>query len=156
MPSTLREHALLAVRVVLVGGGLLVAAGTVYGLATMPPAPPNSEGFVQGMAYLFGSVIAALALGVATIGVVLPSVLGADDAVGFGRGQRLLLKGAAGLIGGGFIVALALGLLTELQFGLLLWLALLPLAALVAAVAVVWRAIESLVSLARGAAESWT
>lgn len=149
MPSTIREHAIAAVRVVLVGGGLLVAAGTVYGLATMPSSPPAGDGFVQGLAYLFGAMIVAVALGAATLGIVLPSALGTADPIGFGRGQRLLLKGAGGIIGVGFLVALAVGLLTELQFGLLLWLALLSLAALVAALAVLWRVAEALLGMAR-------
>lgn len=154
MPSTLREYAVLAVRFLLVGGGLLVAGGTVYGLATMPPAPPNGDGFVEGLAYLFGSMIVALGLGAATVGLVLPTALGADDPIGFGRGQRLLLKGAGLVVGGGFLVALAVGIYTELQFGLLLWLALLPIAAVVAALAVIWRGLEALVGVARRAADS--
>lgn len=148
MSSTLRDYALTAIRVVLIAAGLLVAAAIVYGLATMPPAPPDSDGFVSGLAYLFGSIIFVLALGVAGLGVVLPSLVGADDPVGFGRGQRLLLKAAAVMVGGGFVLGLAFGLLTELQYGFFLWLLTILLAVLVVVVTVGWRLVELTVAAA--------
>lgn len=146
MPSSLRAHALPAVRAVLVGGGLLIAGATVYQLATMPPAPPDSDGFVTGLAYLFGSIIFVLAVGASSLGVVLPTVVGAGDPLGFNRWQRLLLKAAAGLVGGGFLLGLAFGLATELQYGLFLWLATIVLGVLVVSVTVGWRAVEALVT----------
>lgn len=144
MPSTVRSYALLAVRVVLVSGGLLGAALTVYTLATMPPAEPD-EGFVTGLAYFFGSIIFVLAAGAASLGVVLPTLVGADDPIGFNRWQRLLLKAAATLVGGGFLLGLAYGLATELQYGFFLWLATIALGVVLVCVAVGWRVVEAVV-----------
>lgn len=139
MPSTTRGYVLGAVRVVLGVAGLGVAAATILALVTLPPAPPNSEGFVRGLTYVFGVVIVVLALGAAGLGVALPSMLGTDDVLGFSAGQRLLLKGAAALVGGGFLLGLAVGFATELQYGFLLWLVIVVLAVLVVCVAVLWR-----------------
>lgn len=146
MSPALRGYALLALRGVLVGGGLLVAAGIVYGLATMPPDPPNSDGFVTGAAYLFGTIVFVLAVGAASLGVVLPTLLGADDPLGFGRWQRRLLKAAAALGGVGFLVGLAFGLLTQLQYGFLLWLVFVFLGTLAVCLAVGWRLLEVVAS----------
>lgn len=145
MPSTRRRYALTAVRILLAGGGLVVAIATIHALATLSPPPPGSDGFVTGMAFLGGSVLVVLAAGAASLGVVLPTVLGAADPLGFGRGQRRLLKGAAGTAGGGFLLGLAVGLASELQYGLILWLGLLLLATLVVCLAVAWRAAEAAV-----------
>lgn len=148
MPSAIRGYVLLGGRALLVASGLLVAGGTVYGLATMPAPPAGSDGFVTGLAYLFGSVVVVLGLGAASLGVVLPTAVGVDDPAGFGRGQRLLLKAAAGLIGGGLLLGLAFGFATELQFGLFLWLAFVVLGVLVVLVAIGWRSLEVAVAMA--------
>lgn len=145
MPSTARETALAVARVVLVVAGLGVVAATVLTLVSMPPSPPESDGFVRGLAWIFGSVIVVLALGAAALGVALPSILGTDDSLGFGRGQRVLLKAAAVLGGGGFLLGLAVGFTSELQFGFLVWLSTIVLGVLVVCLAVVWRLAEAVV-----------
>ncbi|WP_135822220.1 hypothetical protein [Halostella litorea] len=145
MPSGTDETLVAAARLLLVGAGVAVAALTVEALVTMPPPPPDSDGFAHGMAAIFGSVVIVLSLGVAAVGVVLPTVLGRDDRLGFGRRQRLALKGAAVLIGGGLVAALAVGAVGGLQYGILLWLGLVVLAVLVVGATLVWRAVEAVV-----------
>lgn len=147
MPSPLRTYALNALRAVLVGGGLFVAGGIVYGLATMPPDPPESDGFVTGAAYFFGTIVFVLALGAAGLGLALPSLLGADDPLGFGRWQCRLFKAAGVLAGGGFLLGLAFGLVTELQYGFFLWLLTVFLGILVVCLAVGWRLLQVVVSV---------
>lgn len=145
MPSTQRGHLLGTARVVLVVGGVGFAVATVLALASMEPAPPDSEGFVTGLAYVFGSVIVVLAVGAAGLGVALPSIVGADDSLGFTGGQRVLLKAAGVLGAGGFLLGLAVGLASELQFGFLLWLVTIVLGVLVVCLAVFWRLAEAIV-----------
>lgn len=101
MPSSKKSALFLAVRVVFVSVGIGVAAMTIFKLASMPPPPPESDGFAHGMAAIFGGMIIILTLGLAAIGVSLPTLLGRDDRLGFNRWQRLSLKGAGALIGGG-------------------------------------------------------
>lgn len=149
MPSKLGPYLLLAVRALLVVVGVAVAAATVHSLATMPPAPPDSDGFVHGMAFFFGSIIVIFALGAAGLGVVLPSVLGTDDRLGFGGGQRALLKTAGGFFAGGFLLGLLFGLVTELQFGLFLWLFAIVLGVILICAAVAWRLLEAAVMIGR-------
>lgn len=146
--STDPKAALLAaVRVVLVALGVGVAALTVLELAAMPPPPPDSDGFAHGMAAVFGSVIIVTSLGVAAVGVTLPTLLGLGDPLGFSRWQRRTLQGAGILIGGGIAVGLAFGLLTELQYGIVLWLGLVVLATLMVGAVLVWRLGEAVVRL---------
>jgi hypothetical protein len=148
MPSSVRGYALAAVRVVLVGGGGLVGLGVLVGLATMPPPPPGSDGFVSGLAYIFGGAIAVFALGAAALGVALPTLLGTDDRLGFGRFQRLALKAAGALFGGGLLVGLAFGLATEMQFGVFVWLVAILLSIVVVVATVGWRLGEVVVTAA--------
>ena len=147
MPSSTKSAVLTAVRAVLVVVGVGIATATVLGLAAMAPPPPESDGFVQGMALIFGGVIVVLALGLAAVGVSLPALLGRDDRLGFNRWQRLALKGAGVLIGGGFVVGLAFGFVVGLQYGIMLWLVLVVLATLVVCGTLVWRLGEALVRL---------
>lgn len=147
MPSNSKSMLLTAVRVVLVFAGVGIAAATVFTLASMPPPPPDSDGFAHGMAAIIGSIIVVLTLGIAAVGVSLPTLLGRDDRLGFNRYQRLALKGAGTLIGGGFVVSLVIGLLAGLQYGFVLWLGLVVLATVVVCVTLVWRLSEALVRL---------
>ncbi len=142
MPSNWKSALLTAVSVVRVGlavAGVSVAAATVLYLASMPPPPPDSDGFAHGMAGFFGGLILVVSLGVASVSVVLPTVLGRDDPLGFDRRQRLALKGAGVLIGGGFVVAFAYGFVTNFLSGALLWLMLVALATVVVCATLVWR-----------------
>jgi len=148
MPSNAKSVLLGAVRVVFVGLGVGIATLTVLELISMPPPPPESDGFAHGMAAIIGGIIVVLTLGLAAVGVSLPALLGRDDPLGFGRWQRLALKGAGALIGGGFVVALATDFVSGLQYGLLLWLGLVAVAALVVAVTLVWRLAAVLFRLA--------
>lgn len=142
MPSDLRTYVIHIIRILLVGGGLAFAGMTVYQLATMSLAPPKSDGFLTGLAFFFGSIIFVLAVGAVSLGIVLPSILGSSDPLGFNRWQRMALKGAAGMIFGGFLLALGFGILTQLQFGFFLWLAIIILATIVVVITVLWRALE--------------
>lgn len=145
MPSSKKSALFLAVRVVFVSVGIGVAAMTIFKLASMPPPPPESDGFAHGMAAIFGGMIIILTLGLAAIGVSLPTLLGRDDRLGFNRWQRLSLKGAGVLIGGGIVVGLALGFVTGLQWGIILWLGLVALAICVVIATLGWRFVEILV-----------
>lgn len=147
MPSSKKNTVLTAVRVVLVVFGVGIAVTTALELAAMPPPPPESDGFAHGMAGIIGGVIIVSTLGLAAVGVSLPTLLGLDDPLGFSRYQRLALKGAGVLIGGGVVVALAFGFVTELQYGIILWFGLVALATLVVCVTLAWRFAEALVRL---------
>ncbi|WP_137286344.1 hypothetical protein [Halorussus salinisoli] len=147
MPSSTKSALLTVVRVGLVAVGVGIAATTTLELASMPPPPPDSDGFAHGMAGIVGGVIIVLTLGLAAVGVSLPTLLGRDDRLGFNRWQRLSLKGAGVLIGGGIAVGLAYGLVTELQYGIVLWLGLVALATFVVSATLVWRLAEALLRL---------
>ena len=137
MPSLTRATLLTAVRVGIVAVGVGAAVLTVLELAAMPPPPPGSDGFAHGMAAIFGGLIVLSSLGIATAAVVLPTLLGRDDPLGFNRWQRLGLKLASGLIGVGIVVALVTGL-----SGVVHLLALVVLAFGVVAATLVWRFAE--------------
>ncbi len=146
MTADRHRYVVATIRAVLVFTGVVVTVGVLYSFSTMPTASSSSAGFVRGLSYLFGSVFFILALGGAGLGIALPSLLGADDALAFDRWQRRCLQGAGGLFVGGFVVGLATGLLTELQFGLLLWLVAIVLAVLVISCVLVWRLFEVFVT----------
>jgi hypothetical protein len=147
MPSNKTAVLLTGFRVVLLGAGITVAAATVLELAAMPPPPPESDGFAHGMAAIIGGTIILLSLGLAAIGVVLPTLLGRDDPLGFGGRQRFALKGAGRLIGGGILVGLAYGFVTELQYGIILWFGFVAIAVCVVCATLAWRLAEALVGL---------
>ncbi|MFB6123012.1 MAG: hypothetical protein ABEJ78_06105 [Haloferacaceae archaeon] len=153
MPATYRDYALRIVRAVLVGGGALVSAGAVYALATVPQPPPGSDGFATGMAYIVGSVVLVLALGATGLGVALPSMLGADDAAGFGPSQRLVLKGAGACFLGGLLVGVVVAAVVGFQFGLLAWFLAILLGVGGVGVALAWRLVEVVVGRVRRAGE---
>jgi hypothetical protein len=146
MKADKRRYAVTAIRAVLVLTGAVVTVAVLYSFSTMPTASSSGDGFVRGLSYLFGSIFFILALGGAGLGIALPSLLGAEDALAFDRWQRRCLQGAGGLFVGGFVVGLATGLLTELQFGLLLWLVAIALAVLVVSGVLVWRLFEVFVT----------
>lgn len=139
MPSNTTARTLAVVRSVLVVIGVVVAAQSVHSLATMPPPPPESDGFVRGLALFFGTVKIVFALGLAAVGVALPTLLGADDPLGFGRWQRHALKGAVLVIAAGFVLGLAYGSVTEMQFGAFLWLFSIAVAVFTVAATMAWR-----------------
>lgn len=142
MPSTKLSKLVAAVRVVLIVAGVAVAAATVFRLSTMPPPPADGDGFAHGMAAIVGSVVVVVGLGVATVSAVLPTVLGRADPLGFGRRQRLALKGAGALVGGGLVVGVAYGAATIPPFGVLLWLAFVAVAAVAVCATLLWRLAE--------------
>ena len=135
MPAVTRILTVVRIGLVIVGAG--VTALTVGYLASMPPPPPNSDGFAHGMAAIFGGGIILLSLGLATITIILPTLLGRDDPLGFSRWQRLALKGAGGLIGLGLLLALVGGL-----SGVFHLLALVVVAFGVVCAMLVWRGLE--------------
>lgn len=157
MPSSTWSALLAAVRAAFVALGVGAAAATVLGLASMPPPPPESDGFVRGMAVIAGGAITVLSLGLAALGVSLPALLGRDDPLGFGRWQRRALKGAGVLVAGGAVVGLAFGLATELQYGVVLWFGLAAVAICVVCATLAWRlagALLGLLSRTLGGSES--
>lgn len=137
--SSKRAAVLTAVRAGFAVAGVGVAVATAVWLATMPPPPPESDGFAHGMAIIFGSVIILSSLVVATVSIVLPAVLGRDDPLGFNRWQRLALRGAGALVGGGFVLGIVYGYVTIPPFGVLLWLGFVVLAAVVVGATLAWR-----------------
>ncbi len=145
MPSSRLSAALAAARAALFVAGVGVAAATVYKLATMPPPPPGGDGFAHGMAAIFGGLILVASLGVAAVSVVLPAALGFDDPLGFGRHQRLALKAAGTLVGGGVVLGPASAFLGRLSDGLVLTVLLVTLGAVVVGATLVWRLAEVLV-----------
>lgn len=142
-----RRHAVTAIRAVLVFTGAVVTVAVLYSFSTMPAALSSSDaGFVRGLSYLFGSVLFVLALGGAGLGVALPLLLGAEDTLAVDRWQRRCLQAAGGLFVSGFAVGLVTGLLTKLQFGLLLWLVAIVLGVLVVSCVLIWRLFEVFVT----------
>lgn len=146
MTTDKHRYVVAAIRAVLVLTGAVVTMAVLYSFSTMPTASSSSEGFVRGLSYLFGSVFFILALGGAGLGIALPSLLGAEDTLAFDHWQRRCLQGAGGLFVGGFLVGLATGLLTELQFGLLVWLVAIVFAVLVVSCVLIWRLFEVFVT----------
>lgn len=138
--SSNRSTILSGVRVGLVVLGGVVTALTVHYLTSMPSPPPGSDGFAQGMAAMFAGGIILLSLGIATIAIVLPSLLGCDDHLGFNRWQRLSLKAAGALIGLGVVSALLRGL-----DGIVELLGLVVLAFAIVCVMLLWRLAELVV-----------
>lgn len=120
---------------VIIGG--VVTVLTVLKLVSIPPPPPDSDGFGHGMAAILGGGIIFLSLSLATMSIILPTLLGRDDPLGFNRWQRLALKGAGGLIGLGLVIVLVMDL-----NGVVLLLALLMVAFSVVCVILAWRGFE--------------
>jgi hypothetical protein len=96
--STLAGYLLLAARAGFVTVGVGAAVLSAFSLATMPPEPPGSDGFVSGGALLVWGALLVLSLGLAGFGVALPSLVGAGDALGFDRLQRWTLAAAGGTL----------------------------------------------------------
>jgi hypothetical protein len=149
MPSTVTDYLLTAVQVLLVVGGGGASVLLVYSLATLPPAPPGSDGFVTGGAYLWGGVVLVFTLGITGVGFVLPTVFGGDDLFGFGEYQRLLLKAAAVCFGGGFVVAAVVAVTVEFLVGVLLLFLVLLLGFLGVGGALSWRLAEVVLTKVR-------
>jgi len=149
MPSETVSKAITAVRALLVAAGVVVAALTVFKLVSMPP-PPDSDGFAHGMAGLVGGVVIAVSLGVAAVSVVLPSLLGRGDPLGFNRLQRRVLQAAGLLVVGGFVVSLAYGVLTDLLLAGVLWFGFVVIAILGVGATLVWRLGEVVVARLSG------
>lgn len=119
-------------------GIVIFAAGisilTVFYLASIPPPPPESDGFAYGMAAAIGGGIILLSLGLAIIVVITPTLFGRADPIGFNRPQRVALKAAGGLVGLGLVIALVSGL-----DGVFLLLVFLVLAFAVVCAMLLWR-----------------
>ncbi|MBV0901596.1 hypothetical protein [Haloarcula salina] len=149
-----RRYVLATIRGVLVLSGLVVTVAVLYSFASMPASTAEHGGFVRGLAYLFGSALFLLALGGIGLGIVLPSLLGTGERFGFGHWQWRCLQGAGGLFLGGFAVGLAIGLITQLQLGLLVWFVAIVLGAFAVSGVLAWRLFEVFVdAVARLVAE---
>lgn len=132
MPSLTNVITAIRIWVVILAAGVTIS--TVLYLASMPPPPPESDGFAHGMTAAIGGGIILLSLGLATGTIITPTLLGRDDPLGFNRWQRSALQAAGGLIGLGVIIALVTGL-----DGVVLLLVLLVLAFAVVCAMLIWR-----------------
>lgn len=132
MSSLTKVTTAIRVAVVIFAAGISIL--TVLYLASMPPPPPESDGFAHGMAAAIGGGIILLSLGLATISIITPTLLGREDPLGFNRRQRIALKAAGGLIGLGLVIALVTGL-----NGVVLLLGLLILAFVIVCAMLIWR-----------------
>jgi hypothetical protein len=142
MPSTLRGYVLTAIQAVLVVGGGVTSVLLLYSLATIPPAPPGSDGFVTGAAYLWGGVVLVCTLGVTGVGFVLPTVFGADGLFGFHRYQQTVLKAAGACFVGGFLLAVVVTITADFLLAVLVFFLAVLLGFLGVAVALGWRLSE--------------
>ena len=86
------------VRGVVVGIGLLLFIAGLNTVASMPPAPPESDGFVHGLAYMGALILGVAGLILVQIGYSLPSGTGqfqvgplADRSTGLRSGVTVLL-----------------------------------------------------------------
>ena len=87
------------------GFGLLVVGMAVNQLLTLPPSPPGSDGFVEGLALFFLAVFAWGGFVVAALGFAIPP--GDNFGIRFGRWQRRLFVGAAACALGSVVAPLA-------------------------------------------------
>lgn len=149
MPSTFEGYVLGAIRFVLVVGGIVFAVGSIYAVLTIPPPPPDSDGFATGMAYLVGGVILVVSLGVTGLGVTLPAMLGTDDPLGFNDYQRWILKIGGVFFVGGFLVNVVVALALGLETGLILWFGTILVGVLAVCLALAWRLGEVLLTVLR-------
>ncbi|MGM0592447.1 MAG: hypothetical protein ACQETI_12640 [Halobacteriota archaeon] len=139
MPSTVGGYALGVVRFVLVAAGAVLSVGTIYTLVTIPPAPPGSDGFVTGMAYLFGGIILVLSLGATGLGIALPTLVGANDPLGFNRYQRGILKVASVCFVGGFLAAVVVAVASRFELGMFVLFAGIVFGVFAVCIALAWR-----------------
>jgi len=139
MPSTAGGYAANAVRFALAAVGAILAVGAVVALLRVPPPPPGSDGFPAGMAFLFGGLVFILGLGTTALGLALPSVLGTDDVLGFGRTQRLLLQAAGFCLVGGLFGGVGGAFALGFGIGVLVFLAGVLLSVVPVSIALAWR-----------------
>ncbi|ATW90160.1 hypothetical protein halTADL_3459 [Halohasta litchfieldiae] len=138
--NTSRTTVVLGVRIVLAGGGVIVTALTVFKLAQLPP-PSGGDGELVA---IIGSGIIILSLGLATVSIIIPTMVGWSDPIGFNRRQRTALRGAGGLIGSGLILAVLYGSLSVIPAGIFVWVLFIVLAAAVVSVTLLWRTVALL------------
>lgn len=119
MFHTFARYGLLAVRLVLVGGGVGLSAVAVRALLSVPPASSGGDGFVTGGAYLLWGALSVVSAGFVGFGVALPTLLRADDSLGFDHAQRVVLKLSGSILVSG-VVAGGVGLAANSLFGMLL------------------------------------
>ena len=130
-------RAISAVRLVVVVLAIGVTAWTGWFLASMPPPPPDSDGFAHGMAAALGGGVVLVSLGLGTLGIIAPAVLGVEDPLGFDRWQRRAFQAVAVLLALGVVGALVAGL-----EGLVALLSLLVVGFGVVCVVLLWRLVE--------------
>lgn len=129
-------------------GGALVLAGALYAMATVPVAPAQSDGFVQGLAVLFLGALAYGGFVVLALGLAIPPMGGYG--IRFSRAQRILFGAAAGLVLAGLVLPfVGFGLLYGAAMDgdatplLLLWVAPTLLGVLALVAGLLWRAAEA-------------
>ena len=89
----------------LAGFGLLVVAWAVSQLLTLPPSPPDSDGFVEGLAIFFLAASGFVGFVFVALGLAIPP--GDNFGIRFTRWQRRLFVGAAIAALGSVVVPLA-------------------------------------------------
>lgn len=87
------------------GFGLLGVALAVSQFLTLPPPPPDGDGFVEGLAVFFLYVIGFAGFVIAALGFAIPP--GDHVGIRFNRWQRRLLVGAAVCALGSVVAPLA-------------------------------------------------
>ncbi|MFC4550251.1 hypothetical protein, partial [Halorussus sp. GCM10023401] len=132
------------------GVGVALLGSAVVRYATLPPSPPGSDGFVEGLALLFLYVVALVGLTTTALGLAIPP--GDNVGVRFSRRQRgLFVASAAAAVGSVLAPLFALPVLAapgvspdaSVSAVVWLWLGLLAAAVLALAAGLGWRALEA-------------
>ncbi|USZ68770.1 hypothetical protein NGM10_03295 [Halorussus salilacus] len=127
------------------GLGVLVVAWTAYQFATIPPSPPESDGFVEGLVGFFLGVSAWSGFLLAALGFAIPP--GDAPGIRFNRWQRRLFVGAAAAAVLSLAAPLVALLLPSVGVGMGVavrtWLVLWPAAVLALVGGLGWRAAEA-------------
>lgn len=124
------------------GVGFLLVAVSAVELLALPPSPPGSDGFVEGLAALLLFVAAWAGFFLAAVGLAIPP--GDGFGVRFTRWQRRLFVAAAALaVASAAVPVVALTLVVTLGLPpsvvVLLWLGLMAAAVLALVGGVGWR-----------------
>ncbi len=143
MNKKLKIFFIQGLRSILIIIGFIGATILIYSLATLPQPPENSEGFVTGLAYFFGTIFTILFLGLISIGIALPTLLGQEDILGFNQYQRWLLIGTGIIIGLGLLFGFLLAILVGFQLGFLILLIALFISIFPSLLAIIWLILET-------------
>lgn len=132
----------LQIPVAVVGAALVAVA--VVGTVTMPPPPPESDGFVAGLATIALYVVGWIGVLVASLGLAIPP--GEGRGITFTRRQRwLFVLAAMASIGSVVVPFVAFGLLLSNPSLMVAgWLAIMGVAVLALFAGLGWRAAQAI------------